>query len=190
MAHALARALAPQRDDHALVRGLQRVDVPCQGVEHIGIRLGALGGEIVSLPGADIDCRLPAFRHGERRHLRQRHVVEPLLPFLLGQIEPIRRQRLVRRAGFVERLAARFVIVGDLREALMRGFFGQRLEHDRRFRQIVEQRVELVVEQRQPMLHAGITAAFAHRFVELIVARSPRRRPRHSRCGICGWCRS
>ena len=51
----------------------------------------------------------------------------------------------------------------------MRGLAGERLEHDRRAGQIIEQRVELGVEQRQPMLHAGIAAAFAHGLVKLIV---------------------
>ena len=36
---------------------------------------------------------------------------------------------------------------------------------------IVEQRIEPLVKQRQPMLHAGMAAAFADRFIEQIVAR-------------------
>ncbi len=42
--------------------------------------------------------------------------------------------------------------------------------------EIVEQRVELFVEQRQPVLHAGMAAAFADRLVERIVALAARRR--------------
>ena len=35
----------------------------------------------------------------------------------------------------------------------------------------VEQRAELVVEQRQPVLQPGIAPAFAHRLIEHVVAR-------------------
>jgi hypothetical protein len=56
--------------------------------------------------------------------------VQPLAPFGFGEIKPVRRQRLIRRAGtgLIERLLARLVIVGDLRQALMGGFFPQRLQ--------------------------------------------------------------
>ena len=40
----------------------------------------------------------------------------------------------------------------------------------RRIRQIVEQRLQLLVEERQPVLHAGEAPALAHRLVERIVA--------------------
>ena len=43
--HALARALAPQRDDDALARGLQRLHVLAHRVEHAGGILGALGAK-------------------------------------------------------------------------------------------------------------------------------------------------
>ena len=71
-------------------------------------------------------------------------VVEPLAPFGFGEIEPVRRQRLVGRtcAGLVERVLARLVVIGDLREALVRGVLGQRLERDGRAVGIIEQRVE------------------------------------------------
>ena len=52
----------------------------------------------------------------------------------------------------------------------MRGVVGKRLDRDPRSVEIVEQRIEPLVKQRQPMLHAGIAAAFAHRLVELIIA--------------------
>ena len=48
VAHALARALAPQRDDDALAGRLQRLHVPAHGVEHAGGVLGALGREIAA----------------------------------------------------------------------------------------------------------------------------------------------
>ncbi len=59
MAHALARALAPHRDDDALAARLQRVDVLGHGIEDVGLGFGALGREVVPLPRAGID-------HGRR----------------------------------------------------------------------------------------------------------------------------
>ena len=58
VAHALARALAPQRDRDALARRLQRLHVLDDGVEHVGVLLGALGREVAAVPRADIDDAL------------------------------------------------------------------------------------------------------------------------------------
>jgi hypothetical protein len=55
----------------------------CQRIEYFGILFGPLGREVVPWFGADIDCGLPAFRHGKRCHLGERDVVQPLLPFLV-----------------------------------------------------------------------------------------------------------
>ena len=87
------------------------------GLEHIGAGLGALGREIVPGARADID-HVARLRHREGRQPRQRRSVEPLFPFVFRQIKPLRRQRLVgRRHALLQRLAARVVIVGDLRQA-------------------------------------------------------------------------
>src|SRR5665647_3044425 len=43
------------------------------------------------------------------------------------------------------------------------------LERQRRIGEIVEHAFERIVEQRQPVLHARIAAALAHRFVQQIV---------------------
>ena len=55
----------------------------------------------------------------------------------------------------------------------MRRVLGARVEHERRVADIVEDRVEAFVEQRQPVLEADRAAAFADRGVE-IVARGRR----------------
>ena len=69
-----------------------------------------------------------------------------------------------------QRLAPRLVIIRDLLEALAGGVFALRLDRNRRAVEIVEQRVHPLLEQRQPMLHAGMAAAFADGFIEQIVA--------------------
>src|SRR5665213_2240976 len=56
--------------------------------------------------------------------------------------------------------------------SLMRGVFGQMLKRQRRTRQIVEQSFQRIVEQREPVLHAGIAATLAHRFVQQVVRRA------------------
>ena len=100
-------------------------------------------------------------------------------PFGFGEIKFFRRQGLIGRAAarLIDRLFARLIIIGDLREAFVGRLFGQRLDGDRACRDIIEQRVHALMEERQPMLHAGVAAAFAHGFVEHVVGRrSPERR--------------
>ena len=169
VAHALARAIAPQRHGNALAGALQSLHVLRDGLEYVGVGLGAFGDKIAPRPRAGVDD-ISGLRHGEGRQPRQRRSVEAFAPLGFRQIEPLRRQRLVRwRDAIFQRLLARFVIVGDLSQALMRGVIGQMFERQRRSRQVVEQSVEFPVKQRQPVLHARIAPAFAHRFVEQIV---------------------
>ena len=68
-----------------------------------------------------------------------------------------------------QRLHARLVIVPDLVEAFARGVVGKRFEHDRRARHVIEDAIEPLVEQRQPMLHAGMAATLAYRGIDEIV---------------------
>ena len=51
----------------------------------------------------------------------------------------------------------------------MGGVFSKVLQRYRRARQIIEDRFKPVMEKRQPMLHARVTAALAHRLVKQIV---------------------
>ena len=127
--HALARAVAPQRDHGALAGGLQRVHVFGHRLEHVLVGLAALGGEIVAGARGDLD-RVGGFGRRERRQPRQRDILQALAPFGFGEIEPVRRQRLVGRPGpgLIERVFARLIIIRDLREALVGGFLGERLQ--------------------------------------------------------------
>ena len=98
-AHAVARAFAPQRDHHLLALGLQRADMRDHRFEHVDGAIGALRREIASLPRAGIDHVVAALGNRKRRQPCQRGLIQPFGPFVLGQIEPIRRQRLVDRAA-------------------------------------------------------------------------------------------
>ena len=173
MAHALARALAPQRDDDPLAAGLQRRDVPGHRFEHIPPGLGPLAGEVAPLFGGGIYHRPLPFRDCERREQRRGHASEPFAPFGLAKVEPVRCQWLVGRprSALRKRVLPRVEIVLDLTQAFAGGVLGERLEHDRRTRHVVEQRVEPVVKERQPVLHAGMTAPFTHRVIEEVVGR-------------------
>ncbi len=70
----------------------------------------------------------------------------------------------------LQRLAAGVIIIGDLLEALACGVLALRLDRDRRAVEIIEQRVHPILEQRQPVFHAGMAAAFADSLVQRIVA--------------------
>jgi hypothetical protein len=70
MAHALARAIAPERDDDALTLALQIKDVPLHRLEHIRVRLGTFSREVMALAGVDLDLAA-RFRNRERRQCGQ-----------------------------------------------------------------------------------------------------------------------
>ena len=171
VAHALARAFAPQRDDDAFAAGMQRRDMFGHSFEHVAARLGSFGGEVASLFGAGVDHRPLPFRDRKRREQRRCHTPEPIAPLGLAQIEPVRRQRLVRRtrSALRERVLPGVVIVLDLAQPLARGVLRERLQYDRRTGNVVQQRVEPIVKKRQPVLHSGMTAAFTHRVIKEVV---------------------
>ena len=172
--HALARAFAPHGDDDALACSLQRLDVLSHRIEDVGVGLASFGHEVMAGVGADLDHVRHVLGRVERRQAGKCGVVEAFAPFGFGKVEPIRRQRFVWRAAarLVDRVLARLIVVGDLRQPLVRGFFGERLDRDRAFFQVIEQRLEPGVKQRQPMLDAGGAAALGDRFVEHVVGAS------------------
>src|SRR5262245_16136954 len=53
----------------------------------------------------------------------------------------------------------------------MRRVLGEMLKRNDGPREKIEQGLESVVKQRQPMLHAGIASAFAHRLIKQIIGR-------------------
>ena len=117
---------------------------------------------------------------GKRRQTREPGFCEPLAPFGFGKVEPIRRQRFIgcAAAGLIDGVFSRLEIIGDLGETLVGGLLGERLDRNRTSFDVVEQGFEPLVKQRQPMLHAGVAAAFAHRLVEHVI-RAGRAKSRH-----------
>ena len=76
-----------------------------------------------------------------------------------------------RRAEFegLEPLHARLVVILDQRQTLADRLLGQMVEADGGVRDVVEQRLEAIVEQWQPVLHAGIALAGADGLIERIL---------------------
>src|SRR5579872_7628650 len=101
MAHALARALAPQPDSDALAARLQRLHVGGDRLEYVLVGLAPLGGKILTGMRGDVDGVRGAFGRGEWRQLCERRVVQPRAPFVFGKIKPVGRQRLIRRTAAV-----------------------------------------------------------------------------------------
>ena len=151
---------------------MQRLHMRNHGFEHVDGGVCALRRKIASLSRAGVNHAQAAVGHGERRESRQCGLIQPFGPLVLGQVKPVRWQRLVDRAAarMFHRLAPRLVIIRDLLEALARGVLALRLDRNRRVTEIIEQSIHPLGKQRQPMLHAGMAAALADRFVKWIVA--------------------
>jgi hypothetical protein len=143
-------------------------------LEHVGVRVGALGDEITPAPGAGIDDRPPVRRRlREWREAREREVGHAFRPFLRPEIERVRLEGPVRGRGGIrgaDRRGPRVEIVLHLGEPLAGRILDQCVEDHRHVRDVVEQSVHAVMEERQPVLHAWIAAALAHRLVEPVVA--------------------
>src|SRR4249920_2298869 len=172
---ALVGALAPAGYEHALAFALQARGVSDDGVEHIAAFALALGGEGPPLPAAEGHhigiargvWMLEGIEH-DRLPPPQRR-----LPILFGEEHALGRHGIVgwRAEGFaLQRLLTRLVVVLDLLQALGARVVIERIEGDDGVRHMVEQSLEALMEQRQPMLHALMLAADRYRFIERVVA--------------------
>ena len=121
--------------------------------EHVASRLGALGSKVASLPGRSIDYRALFLRDCERGQPREWRGTDVLEPFSFFQIKPRRCERPVDRASrtLAQRRAPCLVIIGDLRQAFACRLLHERLQSDGRARQVIEQRFQALMEERQPM---------------------------------------
>ncbi len=147
------------------------------GLEDIEIAALPFRREVAALAAAGVHTA-GRFRRLEGRKRAQDVAAQRCLPVGLGKIERIGFQRLVGRRldcfffrRLVAELLARFVIVAD--QFQTRGFCLLRLiaQHDETARQVIKQRVEMVVEQRQPVFHADGLAAGADAFIQRIITR-------------------
>ena len=166
----LRRALAERGEDHPLAGLGKASGMVGGGLEEVDAVGGPLGGEHPAELGAHVDD-VPPLLALERAEMatgarRQRRV-----PLFRREIEGLRRQGPVMRP--LLGLRAGVEGVGDEGPALVPRLPGQMVDADQDVgRQIVEESLEAVVEQRQPVLHAGSPTALAHRLVQGIVAGS------------------
>ena len=154
-AQPLRRAFGPGGEHDARARRLQRLHMVRRRFKDIDAALRAFGREIAPRLAAGIE-RFFAFRRMERRKLAQGMFGKPFVPFRTGKIEPVRRQRLIRRPldrvptiiRAAPHLFAGFVIVGDQGQAGVFRLHRLMRQKHQRTRRVIEQRVEVGIEQR------------------------------------------
>ena len=150
------------------------LDMRAERVEECAMPLPlALGHEITPLPPPGVE---PALRFHERRRLHDAAVGEPTLPLLGVEEERFGRNRVVGsfRDHRGRRRGAGAVEIGDRLQAVVARLARAMIEHHGGAGEIVEQRLQAVVEERQPVFEAGMAAAGGDRLVERIaVARAP-----------------
>ena len=126
-------------------------------------------------PAAEIDRLGRAWRCVKAGELADAAAVQQVIPLRGLEIETVRRYRLVVGAAAHAALGAgllpRLVIIGDQLVARLEGFAELVVGRDDRVGAIVEQRLEMVVEQRQPVFHADMALPRRYRLVEQILAR-------------------
>ena len=138
-------------------------------------RLAALArphiGEIARPAAPRRRTRAPRLAGSKGRERSDAAAGERGLPFALVEIKLLGLDRAVdrrARSGGTH-LLARAIEIGDLLEPVMPHRIRLVIERDRGLGQVIEHGLQALVIERQPMLHADIAPAGAHRFVERIV---------------------
>ena len=112
---------------------------------------------------------------------------EGLTPFGVSQVEGLWRQGMI--VNLAIGLGAGVVGVDNHRHALVPGLAGQMIQGDQAvWRQIVEQGRHVLIEQGQPVLHAGAATAAGDRLIERVAAWRAKRlniSPAEPRNGFC-----
>ena len=141
-----------------------------ENFEDICIFLRALRREIASL----LCTQVLTTRHAETRECPHDAMLQHLLPVLLGDVESIRRERLVgagvNRLHFASADAGLIIIFDEFEPSGLRLFYLRVKRYDG-IRQIIENGFERLMEQRQPMFHTLMLAAFTDGLIERIIIR-------------------
>ncbi|MNI60538.1 hypothetical protein D3C73_1157630 [compost metagenome] len=125
-----------------------------------------------------IECHHRATRRihlVERRQAQSRRLIQSRSKRLAVEIKLSRRNRLVGRGMRCRTLALRSLIAASLKvvdDEL--GTLGRRLAcrvvgDNAEAREIIKSRFQLLVKQRQPVLHADITAAFRDSLIKRVI---------------------
>ena len=175
------RAVGYRGDDDAAAARAQGINVVAHRVQHQGAAFGrgadALGGEVAPRPGPHVLAAsvLPgpvpaAGQLVERRKLHDRPRAQRRRPFGVGHRQAIGRQRPVGdRVGPVRSLQTGRVIVRDQGQPRGAGLLDSVGEHHRRLGQQREQRVQTVVEQRQPVFRPGVPPPGRYRRIHRVI---------------------
>ena len=157
--------------DHDLPFLPARANVVRQRVEQADVLLLPLRREVAPDPAAGIGHAGPR-RLGQDDELQHPARRRRVLPRVIVEVEQVRLGRLIDAVEARARLhRLQPVLVGVLDQLRSREADGRRMvvEADRRLGQVVEERLEPLVEKRQPVFHALMLAACADRLVERIV---------------------
>ena len=172
----LAGAGTPGGDNHAPSFALLLANVPAQGIEHRVSFNATISRKAAPDAAAERGdgARARDVAGFEGRELVDGAALQSGLPQRRGEEHFIRRHRLIgigAERGDFARFDTRIVMLSDLRVPFVDGLIGQMIEADRRVGRIVEQGLQLLMKQRQPMLLTGIALTCAHSLVKRIIAR-------------------
>jgi hypothetical protein len=171
----VAAAAGQAGEQDALVLLLAPGDVAGDLIEQVDIAALAFGREVVAGPP-------PGFQHdgiargglGEGREFHLQRIGKEVFPGQFRQIEPLGRHRPVGRRFVLEMagaiLTAMVVVVADGLQAGVAGVAYTVIKHHDGVAEIGGNRLQPVVEQRQPVLQAGDAIAGTRRLIDRIVA--------------------
>ncbi len=166
-AQAIGRAGAIGGDQHA-PPGLRLArEMIAHGIEQIDLRVGARLGKVRPRACAGIDGERRSLGRGERTELADAAANKRPAPFLLVEKGLLGPHRAIDRRGAAapgaHRLPPRLVEIGNGGDALVAHILGLVVEHESGIGQVVENRLQRLVVERQPMLHADVAPAGADR---------------------------
>ena len=170
IAEPIACAGRVAREDGRAAFLAQRLQVIDHRLIDVGMG-GALGREVARAVDVEVDHG-GGFGLVERRGNVRGRGGERFLPFLGRHVERLGGKRAVAAGLRCLGALAVLVIIGDRLEPRLAGGLHAAVADDQRvLADMVEQRLEPLLEQRQPMFHAGQAAAFADRLVERVTRR-------------------
>ncbi len=168
-----ARAGRPGRNDNPLLLAETGLDIADHRTKQISAIGKSLRCKVARAVPANLDRAglITIIECGKDAVLTR---AQQVMPFRLAEIHLLWRHRLVRRRP--ERLRfksfdPRQVMLLDLFEAAFKRIATQLVKRDPCFTGIVKDRLKLIMEERQPVFHAGIALPLTHRLVERVIAR-------------------
>ncbi len=152
-----------------------------QSIIDIPLMLGTLRCEIAAGMAASLQYRIIPCSACKGGKLPDRARGQRRLPFLIRQIEIVRRQGVIvtaaRRLGFFPGLE----MICDGINACFPRLFQHMIEKQRCIGQEIKQRRHVFMKQRQPMFHPSVATFLADRLIERII-----RRDRPEKLAIAG----